>query len=68
MPVKTGVIENLDVAPQKSREYAINYGPIGSTGEWLLNIDYSTKEREGLSPPDLLWHRSRLFFAPTHLQ
>lgn len=64
VPVKTGVIENLDVAPQKSREYAINYGPIGSTGEWLLNIDYSTKEREGLLPAGFVVAQEQIVLRP----
>lgn len=48
--VRRGTLSNLDVAPQSSREYAVDYGSTDGCGEWLLNVVYTTDAREGLLP------------------
>lgn len=50
VPVRNGIIENINVAPQQTAEYAVDYGKTQGCGEWLLNVKYTTKEREGLLP------------------
>lgn len=49
-PVRTGMLENLDVAPQSTRDYTVNYGELTPGSEWLLNVEYALKEAEGLLP------------------
>lgn len=49
-PVRTGSIENLDIAPQATKDYAVNYGEITPGAEWLLNVEYALKEAENILP------------------
>lgn len=48
--IQNGTIDNLDIAPQQSREYTLNYNLAGidPKAEVLLNIDYNTKTAEPL--------------------
>lgn len=48
IPVKSGVIENLDVSPQDTSQIIIPYGPLPEDGELFLNVSYSLKNKEGL--------------------
>ena len=48
--VRTGSIETLDVAPHKTVKVPVAVGSIDGEGEWLLNVKYIQKEREGLLP------------------
>lgn len=50
VPVRTGRIDNLKVAPGKTEELTIPYGQISQEGEWMLNVYYSLKESDGLLP------------------
>ncbi len=48
--IRTGTVPALDIAPQSARDIKIDYGTVGDRGEWLLNLEYVTKEREHLLP------------------
>lgn len=48
--LRSGDINNLQVAPQQSRTMVLDFGQISSDGEWLLNIRFVQKCREGLIP------------------
>ena len=48
--VRTGRVENLDVAPQQTATVALNIGNTCQCKEWLLNVRYKLKNREGLTP------------------
>ena len=48
--MRTGSIENLDIAPQATKDYAVNYGEITPGAEWLLNVEYALKEAENILP------------------
>lgn len=50
VPVRDGVLNNLDIAPGKTVEVAIPYGDTDGPGEWLLNIDFRLKNADGLLP------------------
>lgn len=50
IPVRDGRIDKIDVAPGKTTEITIPYGEIPDHGEWLLNVDYTLKNAEGLLP------------------
>ena len=46
--VRTGVVENLDVAPQQTAKVPVKIGDHSAKGEWLLNVSFELKESEGL--------------------
>ena len=48
VPVKCGRVENLEVAPQCSAEITLPIGDICRCAEYLLNVSYKLKQREGL--------------------
>ena len=50
MAVRSGVIEELNVAPQQTVSLKLDYGKICNGSEWLLNVRYVQKEKEGLVP------------------
>ena len=48
--VRTGRIDDLKVAPQETAKVALNIGKTCTCKEWLLNVTYKLKNREGLLP------------------
>lgn len=48
--VRTGRVENLSVAPQETAKVTLNIGNTCTCKEWLLNVAYKLKNREGLLP------------------
>ena len=48
--MRTGRIENLNVGPQETAELTLDYGKTCECTEWLLNVSYKLKNREGLLP------------------
>ena len=50
VPVRSGRIDNINVAPGKTESISIPYGEISGEGEWLLNVDYTLKNAERLLP------------------
>lgn len=48
--VRTGRVDDLKVAPQQTVKMALNIGKTCACKEWLLNVSYKLKNREGLLP------------------
>ena len=48
--VRTGRVDNLNVAPQQTAKIKLNLGKTCACAEWLLNVKYVQKQREGLIP------------------
>lgn len=48
--VRTGRVENLNVAPQQTAKIKLDLGKTCACSEWLLNVRYVQKQREGLIP------------------
>ena len=48
--VRSGSVETLNVAPHATVQVPVQVGPVGDKGEWLLNVKYVLKGREGLLP------------------
>lgn len=48
--VRTGRVDDLKVAPQETVKMALNIGKTCACKEWLLNVSYKLKNREGLLP------------------
>jgi beta-galactosidase len=50
---RSGLVENISVAPQKKEQLKLDWGAIDdSNSEWLLNVIYKLKNREGLLPAE----------------
>ena len=48
--IRTGRVDNLNVAPQQTAKITLNIGKTCTCKEWLLNVSYKLKNREGLLP------------------
>ncbi len=48
--VRTGRVDNLNVAPQQTAKIKLDFGKTCACAEWLLNVRYVQKQREGLVP------------------
>lgn len=48
--MRTGRVETLDVQPQQRRKMTLDLGQTCQRKEWLLNVTYRLKDREGLLP------------------
>ncbi|MGP1477208.1 MAG: glycoside hydrolase family 2 TIM barrel-domain containing protein [Phocaeicola sp.] len=46
--VRSGRVDNLNVGPHETKTYTIDYGTTCKHCEWLLNVSYKLKNREGL--------------------
>lgn len=66
--VRTGRVEKLDVAPQQTVGIKLDLGKTCKCGEWLLNVSYKLKNREGLLPAGFEVAKNQLtlngYFAP----
>ena len=62
-PVRKGTISELNVAPGATEQLTIPYGDISDKGEWLLNVDYTLKETDGLLPAGYAVARDQLEVA-----
>lgn len=49
-PVRTGIVDELNVAPGQSVTMKLDLGNIDNCGEWLLNVKYIQKMSENLVP------------------
>ncbi|MBD5362915.1 MAG: DUF4981 domain-containing protein [Bacteroides sp.] len=49
-PVRSGVIDSPAVGPQQREIISIDYGPVDSDAEYLLNIAFALKDSEGILP------------------
>ena len=48
--IRTGRVDDLKVAPQETAKITLNIGKTCTCKEWLLNVAYKLKNREGLLP------------------
>lgn len=64
VPVRSGMIENLDVAPQQSAEFTLDLGKTCACSEWLLNVAYKLKDADGLLPAGFTVAREQLTLNP----
>jgi len=47
---RTGVVEQLNIAPQKRQQMQLPIGALTGHGEWMLNLYFVTKNRDKLVP------------------
>lgn len=50
VPVRDGRIADIKVNPGETSELTIPYGQISDQGEWMLNLNYTLKNEDGLLP------------------
>ena len=61
---RTGRVENLSVAPQQKTRLKLDWGSIDTDGEWLLNVTYRLKNREGLLSAGHIVAKNQLTLQP----
>ncbi len=57
---RRGEVADIDVAPRQSASVDLDYGKICNCGEWLLNVAYVNKSRDGLLPAGSVVARQQL--------
>lgn len=58
--IRTGRVDDLKVAPQETAKITLNIGKTCTCKEWLLNVSYKLKNREGLLPADFTVAKNQL--------
>ena len=63
-PVRSGRVEDLDVAPRQSATLTLPIGRYCRHAEWLLNVSYKLKAAEGLLPAGHTVAKEQLVLNP----
>ena len=64
VPVRSGRVDHLDCLPQQTTTMRLDCGRPDGEGEWLLNVRYVLKDREGVLPPGHVVARDQLVMRP----
>ena len=62
--MRSGRIESLNVAPHQTATIKLDLGKTDTDGEWLLNVKYIQKNREGLIPAGHVVAKAQLAINP----
>ena len=62
--MRSGRIDNIDVAPQQTATIQLPIGATCTCAEWLLNVSYKLKANEGLLPAGYTVARDQLVLNP----
>ena len=62
--VRTGRVENLNVAPQQTAKLKLDIGKTCKCKEWLLNVKYILKDRDGLLPAGYVVAKDQFVLNP----
>ena len=62
--VRSGRVENLNVAPQTTATVKLDWGPTCKCAEWLLNVRYVQKNQEGVIPAGHVVAKAQLVINP----
>lgn len=62
--LRSGRVDDLNVAPRQTAEIKLDWGQTGAYGEWLLNVSYKLKNREGLLPAGTVMAKDQLVLNP----
>lgn len=60
LPVRSGSVDNINIAPQSTGDYTVDYGEIDDKSEWLLNVEYALKEAENFLPAGFVIAREQI--------
>lgn len=66
--MRSGRTDRLDVAPQQTAKLKLDLGETGNDAEWLLNVRYIQKNREGLIPAGHTVAKDQLVLVPYQAQ
>jgi len=64
IPVRSGVFNDVAVAPQTRAAVKPEIGPVDGDGEWLLNVRYVLKKRDGLLPAGFAVAKQQFVLKP----
>ena len=67
-PVRNARLEQLDIAPQASGQVKLDLCPMDDKAEWLLNVRFIQKEKEGLVPAGHVVAYNQLVLKPYQAQ
>lgn len=59
-PVRSGMVDDFNVAPQQTSALNLDFGKVCDCGEWLLNVKFVQKNREGVIPAGHVVARNQL--------
>ena len=62
--MRSGQVEKLNVAPRQTATLKLDLGKTCNCGEWLLNVKYVQKNREGLIPAGHVVAKAQLTMNP----
>lgn len=62
--VHNGRVDNLNVQPQQTAKVKLNLGETDTSAEWLLNVSYKLKNKEGLLPAGYTVAKEQLTLNP----
>lgn len=62
--VRSGILDNLKVEPQRIAKVKLDLGETDNTGEWLLNVSYVQKITEHLLPAGHVVARNQIVVRP----
>ena len=62
--IRSGRVENLNVAPQQTAKVKLDLGRVCECKEWVLNVSYRLKNREGLLPAGHVVAKDQLVLNP----
>ena len=62
--IRTGRVDDLNVAPQQTAKLKLDLGSTCQCAEWLLNVAYKLKNREGLLPAGYAVAKNQLTLVP----
>lgn len=62
--MRSGRVDKLDVAPQQTAQIKLELGKTCECKEWLLNVSYKLKNREGLLPAGHVVAKDQLTLNP----
>ena len=62
--LRTGRVDQLNVAPQQTVKVKLDLGKTCQCTEWLLNVSYKLKNREGLLPAGHVVAKDQLTLNP----
>ncbi len=62
--MRSGTVEHIECGPQQTVSLNLDWGKTDGQGEWLLNVKYVQRDREGIIPPRHVVAKAQLALSP----
>ena len=62
--MRSGTVEHIECGPQQTVSLNLDWGKTEGQGEWLLNVKYVQRDREGIIPPRHVVAKAQLALSP----